>query len=92
MEQTIKVYVPVLAKFNERGNIVPLRLMWEDGQKYTIDKILDICPAAALRAGGQGDRYTIQVNGRRSYLFFERSTDLKGTNLGRWFVERRAAQ
>ena len=27
--------------------------------------------AAALKAGGQGDRYTVQINGHQSYLFFE---------------------
>ena len=89
MQNPMKVYVPVVAAFNESGNIIPLRLKCEDGRQYAIDRVTDVRPAAALKAGGQGDRYTIQVNGKSSYLFFERSTDLNGTNLGRWFVERR---
>ena len=52
-------------------------------------KILDVRPAAALKAGGQGDRYTVQINGHQSYLFFERSPNISGINLGRWFVERK---
>ncbi|WP_243134814.1 hypothetical protein [Acetobacterium wieringae] len=52
-------------------------------------KILDVRPAAALKAGGQGDRYTVQINGHQSYLFFERSPNISGTNLGKWFVERK---
>ncbi len=42
-----------------------------------------------MRSGGQGDRYTIRINGKESYLYFERSPDLTGRNLGRWFVERK---
>jgi len=42
-----------------------------------------------MRAGGQGDRYTIMVRGKQSYLFFERSTNLSGNNIGRWFVEKK---
>ena len=53
--------------------------------------MLDARSAASLRAGGQGDRYTIRVCGRESYLFFERSPVLAGVELGRWFVERRWA-
>jgi len=44
-----------------------------------------------MKAGGQGDRYTIWVNSRQSYLFFERNASLAGNNIGRWFVERHMA-
>ena len=64
-------------------------LVCEDDTTYHIDKVTDIRQAAALKAGGQGDRYTIHVNGRQSYLFFERSTNLSGNVIGRWFVERK---
>ena len=87
----IKVYVAVKASFNEDGTLIPFELTWEDGRRYTIDRVVDIRQAAAMKAGGQGDRYTIVVNGQRSYLFFERSTSLTGNNLGRWFVERKTA-
>ena len=42
-----------------------------------------------MKAGGQGDRYTILIGGQQSYLFFERSTNLTGNQIGRWFVERK---
>ena len=84
-----KVYVPVKASFRADGTIIPFELTWEDGHKYDIDKVTEIRQAAAMKAGGQGDRYTIMVNGHQSYLFFERSTNLTGPNLGRWFVERK---
>lgn len=85
----IKVYVGAKAKFNADGVMIPTSVIWEDGHEYIIDKVTDVRQAAAMRAGGQGDRYTIWVNGRQSYLFFERSTALTGNNIGRWFVERR---
>ena len=91
MEKTIKVYVPVVVRFNEDGMMLPRIITWEDGKRYKIDRVSDIRPAPAMRAGGQGDRYTIWINGRQSYLFFERFATELGCNLGRWFVERRAA-
>ena len=84
-----KVYVAVKADFNEDGIMLPRELTWEDGTRYEIDRVLDIRQAAAMKAGGQGDRYTVRIKGKQSYLFFERSTNLTGDNIGRWFVERR---
>jgi hypothetical protein len=85
----IKVYVDVDATFNQDGKMIPRSLVWEDGTRYVIDKVRDIRQAAAMRAGGQGDRYEISINGHQSYLFFERSTNLSGNVIGRWFVERK---
>ena len=84
-----KVYVDVTAKFNAEGLLYPTSITWEDGRRYLIDKVTDIRQAAAMIAGGQGDRYTVWINGKQSYLFFERSTELTGNNIGRWFVERK---
>ena len=84
-----KVYVAVEASFNEEGRIIPSEITWENGRKYHIDKVSDIRQAAALRAGGQGDRYTVWINGKSSFLFFERNCSISGNNIGRWFVERK---
>ncbi|RHQ07378.1 hypothetical protein DW993_04495 [Clostridium sp. AM51-4] len=70
--------------------MLPEELTWEDGTPYTIDRILNVKPSVARKAGGQGDCYTILVNGKQSHLFFERSTNLTGTYIGRWFVERKS--
>ncbi len=85
----MKVYVPVDVEFRSDGTMLPRVIIWEDGTKYEIDRVTDIRQAAAMRAGGQGDRYTIFVQGKQSYLFFERSPNQAGNNIGRWFVERR---
>ena len=85
-----KVYVAVHACFDSLGRLLPDEITWIDGTKFQVDRVLDIRQASAMRAGGQGDRYTIQVNGKQSFLFFERSTNLTGNVIGRWFVERKS--
>ena len=91
MEMKIKVYVAVRASFDDEATLIPTSITWEDGREFEIDRVTDIRQAAAMKAGGQGDRYTIQINGHQSYLFFERNASLTGNNIGRWFVERRTA-
>ncbi len=85
----IKVYVPVEVEFKANGQMTPVSITWEDGKIYMIDKITDVRPAPAMKAGGQGDRYTVTINGKQSYLFFERNASVTGANIGKWFVERR---
>lgn len=89
MNTEAKVYVPVRVEFRDDGTMLPREITWEDGTKYEIDRVTDIRQAAAMKAGGQGDRYTVEINGHRSYLFFERNASLTGNNIGKWFVERR---
>ncbi len=73
-----KVYVAVTAHFDTEGNMTPLSLVWEDGTTYVIDRVVDRRRAASLKAGGTGIRYTIRVNGKQSYLYYEDP---------RWFAE-----
>ncbi len=84
-----KTYVEVIALFDSDGELLPLTIIWEDGRKFEIDKVLEVRQAAAMKAGGQGDRYTIQVHGKNRYLYFERPPRISGSQLGRWFVETR---
>ena len=88
-QKPIKVYVPVEVAFDENGQMYPRVIPWEDGKKYEIDRLLDVRPAPAARAGGQGDRYTIRMNGRETYIFFEHNAEYGSQITGRWFVERR---
>ena len=90
-ENRVKVYVQVRVDFREDGVKLPRGIIWEDGREYEIDRVTDIRQAAAMRAGGQGDRYTVRIGGQQSYLFFERSPNQTGSCIGRWFVERKTA-
>lgn len=84
-----KVYVKVQTDIDEAGQMLPRRIYWEDGRSFEIDRVSAVRPAYAAKGGGQGDRYTIYVNGRERYLFFERSANINGNVIGRWFLERR---
>lgn len=90
-DKPIKVYVEVVSITNPDGVMMPRAVVWEDGRKFKIDRVSEVKQAAAMRCGGQGDRYTIWIGGKQSYLYFERNASLTGNNIGRWFVERRIA-
>lgn len=79
----------MVSETDENGQMLPRRITWEDGRSFDIDRVSAVRPAYAAKAGGQGDRYTIYVNGLQRYLFFERSTNINGNVIGRWFLERR---
>ncbi len=76
-----RTYVDVTAKFDALGNVTPLEVEWEDGRRFEVDRILDVRPAASLKVGGQGLRFTCRILGRETYLFLEDNN--------RWFVEAR---
>ena len=88
-----KAYVGVTASFDAEGRMFPREIKWEDGTIYEIDKILDIRQAAALKAGSGGDRFTVSIAGKKTFLFFERTAEFCAHEdspiVGRWFVERR---
>ena len=73
-----RVYVKVVVEYEEAGGVRPLWIVWEDGRKFPVDRLLDVRRAAATKAGGQGIRYTCRILGRETYLFEDN---------GRWFVE-----
>jgi len=76
-----RVYVKVIAEFDEAGSIRPLSIAWEDGRKFCVDRVLDVRRAASTKAGGQGIRYTCRIMGKETYLF---------NDDGRWFVEAKS--
>ena len=83
----IKVYLGVEVDFGSDGVMLPRTIIWEDGSRFEVDRVLDIRPAAAQKAGGQGDKYTFEINGQIRHIFFEHNCDYGSANLGRWFME-----
>lgn len=86
---SIKTYVHVNVDFDATGRMHPTSALWEDFTHYEIDRVMDVRPAYAARAGGQGDRYTIRLGGQITYPFFEHNVDYGSQVPGRWFVERK---
>ncbi len=76
-----KTFVTVVSTTNGLGQTTPLSLIWEDGRIYRIDRILEVRRAASRSAGGKGIRYTCQIRGKTTYLFYEAP---------RWFVEAKS--
>lgn len=86
-----KVYVPVDLQMDEQGRMIPIAVIWTDGRRYPLGKIIDCRPAPAKKTGGQGQRYAFMDHGNVKYLFFERSPNVTGPVIGRWFVEYETA-
>ena len=84
MANDCKVYVDVNEDRLKNGKVIPLSFVWEDGNRYEIDRVLDIRPAASLKAGGAGLRYTIRVRHRETFMFLE-----EDGGVSKWFMERR---
>lgn len=75
--ELFKRYVDVVLVQKKSGDLCPLYVIWEDGMKYRIDKVLDV-QRRASRVGGCGIRYACLIHGRRRNLFLEKN---------RWFIE-----
>lgn len=75
-----KVYVDVIAVFLKTGKVIPKEIIWENGRKYEIDRIMDVRRQASTRAGGVGERYLCMIGGKQVSLYYE------ANNM--WFMER----
>lgn len=73
-----KVELEVTARFDTTGRVEPLSFVWEDGETYEIDRVLDVRHAPALKVGGVGMRYECRIQGRLRYIFCDE---------GKWFME-----
>jgi len=74
----LRTYINVFAVFDCSGNITPRAIIWTDGRRYIIDRIIRVEQRAALRSGGAGLRYHVSICGQERYLYLEET---------RWFVE-----
>ena len=72
-----KHYAEVKAIFDKEGNITPVSINIDEGE-FEVDRIVDIRPAASLKSGGAGIRYTCFIEGKQTYLFLEET---------KWFYE-----
>ena len=81
-EQPVKAYVPVVARFDADGRIMPIAIEWEN-RRYDVERILEKRRVASMRGGGCGIRYRVQIGGRETQIWLEDGETL------RWFVERR---
>ena len=74
----VKKYIDVIASHDSAGAVVPLVILWDDGRRFKIDRVLDRRQASSLKVGGNGVRFRIRVGASETFLFYENP---------RWFVE-----
>ena len=77
-EKKYKEYVSVEMSVDVCGRVHPTAIIWEDGKRFEIDRILDIRPSTSQKGGGIGTRFTCRIRGLERYLYWENP---------RWFVE-----
>ena len=73
-----KVDVGVELSVSPQGDVRPRTIIFEDGNKYQIDRLRQKCRAHATKVGGTGIRYTVIICNKETYLYEDD---------GRWFVE-----
>jgi hypothetical protein len=83
LENKGKVYVDVYEMRLKDGKLLPIGFVWENGNKYAVDRVIDIRKAASLKAGGAGLRYTVKIGPAERFMFLEEEAGVR-----RWFMER----
>lgn len=85
-ESKTKEFVDVVARHSAGdASIMPISITRDDGTTYEVMRVLDVCRAASLRAGGLGMRYFVRLYQEESdrcisiYLF---------DDAGYWFIEK----
>ena len=71
----MKQFVDVICVHYKNGKVWPVL-------KYPIDEISEIRPAASLKNGGSGLRYTCRIRASWRHLFLDND---------KWFIERIAS-
>ena len=74
----IKTYVTVILQVDPDGRKIPKEIIWKDGKRYEVTRVFNSRRAAAMKVGGTGIRYEIEINGGHTYIWDEE---------GRWFVQ-----
>lgn len=74
-----RIELHIIVEHLPNGQAMPKTIVWEDGRKFDIDKVLDIRKAAATKCGGIGIRYICRICGKEIAIFDED---------GIWFIEK----
>ena len=74
-----KKFVRVILEIDENGRKTPKTIIYND-EKFEIDRVIDIKKCPSMKVGGIGERYTVRIRGKETYIFFENN---------KWFVEEK---
>lgn len=71
-------YFDCIATMKQDGVPIPNQIIWDTGQVFEVDKVIDCRKKASTKGGGAGLRYLVKIKGKERYLFL---------NEYKWFVE-----
>lgn len=74
-----RIELNIIVQHLPDGQAIPKTIIWEDGRRFPIDKVLDKRKAAATKSGGIGIRYICRICGKEVTIFDEE---------GVWFLEK----
>ena len=72
--------VSVVARF-DLGSVTPLTVLWRDGRRFRVDRVLDVREGSSERTQVCGTCYRVLIAGRPRELW---------SMSGRWYVEEYA--
>ena len=70
-----RINLDVLVEHKANGKVLPRTILWPDGRRFEIDKILDIREAPALKTGGIVYNVPIVIDSLRESI--ESDMDMK---------------
>ena len=80
-DHTIRIPLKMIQLTEPGGKVWPLAFDWTDSDgtiiRVTIDKILNVVPAAELKSGTVGDRYECEIEGQYEYLYYAKLSPRK---------------
>ena len=79
-ENNFKNMVDVLCVHYKSGHIKPLQVIWNDGRRFEVDKVISLDKHASVKSGGVGLRYTCRIHGQIRYLYLQDDNS--------WFIEK----
>ena len=56
-----KIELDIIVEHRKDGLALPKTIIWDDGRRFDIDRVLDIRKAAATKCGGIGIRYICRI-------------------------------
>ncbi|MBR3357322.1 MAG: hypothetical protein IKG46_05765 [Solobacterium sp.] len=71
-----KKYIDLIVQIDRDGNMTPKEILWEDGRRFIVQKVLDK-RHAITSAGGAAVCFTCILAGRRRDIYREKE---------RWYV------
>lgn len=70
MRPAEKIYGGILSLAHPDSSVVSLKLMWLDGRQWCDDRVLDVHPGVARKAGGEGLRFLSWISGHERELWY----------------------